>query len=301
MNAPTVSVIMPVYNAERYVAEAVESILAQTFTDFEFLIVDDGSTDGSRKILERYAAQDPRIHLKSRPNTGLVIALNEMLSDARGEFIARMDADDVSLPERFEKQLEFLSEHPKVVAVGTAQVWIDPVGLPLRENVPPREHAEIERIQFETAEACLCHPSAMLRRSAVQAAGNYDESLFGAEDLDLWFRLGEIGLLANMPECLIQYRFHFSKVGFSHKDTQVAAGRRSVENAAARRSVPLIAPNGRGDREVQSVESQYLIWTWWALNAGNVSTARKYALRSLLANPFRGIVWKAVACALRGH
>ena len=89
---------MPVYNAERYVAEAVESILDQTLGDFEFLIVDDGSTDGSRRILERYAARDPRIRLASRPNTGYLVALNEMLAAARGEFIARMDSDDVALP-----------------------------------------------------------------------------------------------------------------------------------------------------------------------------------------------------------
>ena len=110
---PLVSVCMPVYNATRYLAEAVESILGQTFRDFEFLITDDGSTDRSLAILKRYAAQDARIRLWSRPNAGYVVRLNEMLHQARGDLIARMDADDVALPERFARQVEFLRSHTK--------------------------------------------------------------------------------------------------------------------------------------------------------------------------------------------
>src|SRR6476661_6105481 len=122
---PPVSVLMPVYNAGRYVAEAVESILGQTYADFEFLIVDDGSTDRSRAILERYAARDPRIRLVSRPNTGYAAALNELLGLARGELVARMDADDVALPERLLRQVNYLRAHPEVVCVGTAVHLID--------------------------------------------------------------------------------------------------------------------------------------------------------------------------------
>src|SRR6185312_7739382 len=105
--SPVVSVVMPVFNTERYVARATESILGQSFGDFEFIIIDDGSTDGSRGILERYARQDGRIRLVSRANTGYAVALNEGLGMARGEFVARMDSDDVSKPERFERQVEF--------------------------------------------------------------------------------------------------------------------------------------------------------------------------------------------------
>jgi glycosyltransferase involved in cell wall biosynthesis len=122
---PAISVLMPVYNTERYVAEAVESILAQTFRNFEFLIIDDGSTDRSLSILKRYAERDPRIYLVSRPNTGYVIALNEMLAMARGEFIARIDADDIALPERFEVQVAYLREHPEVVCLGSKVQFID--------------------------------------------------------------------------------------------------------------------------------------------------------------------------------
>src|ERR1700726_1508117 len=116
---PTISVLMPVYNAERYVAEAVESILSQTFADFEFIIIDDGSKDRSLAILEEYAARDPRIRLVSRPNTGIVKALNQGLALASGELVARMDADDIAMPERLAKQRDYLADHPECVMVGS--------------------------------------------------------------------------------------------------------------------------------------------------------------------------------------
>src|ERR1051325_5151993 len=112
---PAVSVIMPVYNAERYLREAVQSILNQTFSDFEFLIINDGSTDQSQLILQEYAARDARIVLKSRPNTGYTRALNELLAMARGELIARMDADDISEPQRLALQAALLRENPDLI------------------------------------------------------------------------------------------------------------------------------------------------------------------------------------------
>ena len=134
MSSPSVSVCMPVYNTERYVAEAVESILAQTLGDFEFVIIDDGSTDGSRAILEPYAKQDDRIRLISRPNTGIIGARNEALGLAKGELIAVMDSDDVALPERFEVQVAYLREHPEVVCLGSKVQCIDEAGRFLYEE-----------------------------------------------------------------------------------------------------------------------------------------------------------------------
>ena len=141
---PLISVCMAVYNAERYVAEAVESILNQTFGDFEFLILDDGSTDGSLDILRRYAERDPRIRLTSRPNQGLVASLNELVDQARGEFIARMDADDVSLPERFQREVDYLRDHPECVLVGSRVRLIDPDGDPLCDWCTMQEHEAID-------------------------------------------------------------------------------------------------------------------------------------------------------------
>jgi glycosyltransferase involved in cell wall biosynthesis len=128
---PLVSVIMPLYNTERYVAEAVESILSQTCPKFEFLIADAGSTDSSRAIVERYGAKDTRIRLWTNPGTSPQERLNEMLDQAQGEFVARMDADDVALPERFERQVAFLQANPDHVVVGSQVLVIDPEGAPL--------------------------------------------------------------------------------------------------------------------------------------------------------------------------
>ena len=116
---PSVSVLMPTYNPGRYVSEAIESILAQTFTDFEFLISDAGSTDGSLEVMRRYAEADPRIRLIIQPKAGIVRALNELIALARGDLIARMDADDIALPVRLERQVAYLNDHPECVLVGS--------------------------------------------------------------------------------------------------------------------------------------------------------------------------------------
>ena len=146
---PLISVCMPVYNAERYIAEAVESILAQTYRDFEFIIIDDGSTDRSLAILERYAAQDVRIWLSSRPNAGLVVRLNEMAAEARSDVIAQMHADDIAMPERFARQFDFLNAHPEVVVVGCRTLAIDSDGDPLAEFCTIQDHEEIDLAHIE--------------------------------------------------------------------------------------------------------------------------------------------------------
>ena len=199
MKAPAISVLMPVYNAELYVAEAVESVLAQTFTDFELITIDDGSTDRSSRILEGYAGLDSRIRLVSRPNTGIVGALNEGASMARGEIIARMDADDVSLPERFAKQFEYLLAHPDCDAAGSRVLLIDPEGAPICEINEERSHEEIDRAHMSRRTGAITHPAAMMRSEALHAVGGYRQECLWAEDFDLFLRMAEIGRLANLP------------------------------------------------------------------------------------------------------
>ena len=296
---PTISVLLPVYNAERYVAEAVESILAQTFRDFELLIVDDGSKDRSLEILRRLAEGDARIRLSSRPNAGLVATLNEMLAQARGEFIARMDADDVALPRRFERELEYLRAHDECLVVGTAAEWIDPEGELLKVHVPPRDHVQIDAAHVTSAEGVVCHPSALIRATAFERVGGYDPKLDGAEDLDLWLRIAEVGRLANLPEPLLRYRFHFQKVGFVAKRRQIEASRRSVLAACERRKLPPQLPPE--DPEPLDIGRQLRTWAWWALGSGNRATARKYAWRVLLREPHRPSTWRLAYCAIRGH
>lgn len=301
-SSPQISVIMPVFNAERYIAEAVESILAQTFTDFEFLIVDDGSTDRSLEVLQRYAAQDNRIKLRSRPNTGYVVALNEMLADARGEFIARMDADDRSWATRFEGQLCYLESHRECVVVGSATRWIDSDGHVLRVHSAPLGHEEIDAAHLSVPEAVISHPAAMVRAEVFRAVGSYDPNLFGAEDLDLWLRTAEYGQLANLPDVLLDYRMHLQKVGIAKKTAQHGAALESIARARTRRRLSM--------GELQKTESsavglpewvQHRTWAWWALSSGNVWTARKHAVRAFLRRPLSLATWKVLLCAARGY
>src|SRR5258707_12307786 len=171
MTAPTISVIMPVYNSERYVEQAVESILRQTFADFEFLITDDGSTDSSLAQLRRYAARDARIRLTSRPNTGCVKALIEMVPLARGKYIARMDADDISMPERFERQVQFLEQNPECVAVSSKVLLMDPDGARMKYAGEKQTHEEIDSAHLRAEGGAMSHPAVRIRSAALRASG----------------------------------------------------------------------------------------------------------------------------------
>jgi len=294
-----VSVVTPFYNTAAYLAEAIESVLAQTFADFELLILDDGSKDRSLEILRRYAERDPRIGLTSRPNAGLVPTLNEMLARARGEFIARMDADNVALPERFARELSYLRSHPECLAVGSAVDWIDPDGALLKRHVPPLGHDEIDAAHLRTREAEICHPSVLVRASAFERVGLYDAALDGAEDLDLWLRVAEVGKLANLPDPLLRYRFHFAKVGFVAKRRQIEAARQAVLRACERRKLKLELPPAAV--ETPDVTRQIEAWAWWALSSGNLPTARKYAWQVLRRQPHLPGTWRLAYCAIRGH
>lgn len=170
---PMVSVLLPVYQAERTIEEAVESILAQSFDDFELLALDDGSTDSSLRILEALAATDDRISVHRHTHVGLVRRLNQGIRLARGSFIARMDADDVCYPERLERQLAYLAEHPDCVAVGTGALLVDPQRLRIRPLEQASEHDEIESRFMHGDGGALLHASAVYRVDALRDIGGY--------------------------------------------------------------------------------------------------------------------------------
>jgi glycosyltransferase involved in cell wall biosynthesis len=298
---PKISVAMPVYNCERYVAQAVESILAQTFADFEFLIVDDGSTDTSRTILETYAARDARIQLVSRPNTGLLVALNEMLSRARGEYVARMDADDVALPQRFEQQVRYLDEHPECVLVGSRVIIIDPDGDPLTVMGSALTHEEIDH-GFMTAQGQLVyHPSVVFRRQVVLELGGYRPEFDLVEDADLFLRLAEIGRIVNLVEPLLKYREHVDKIGQRRNQEQLAAFRRLLIEVCRRRK--LAPPQDLLEHSLRPKDPPpvHETWAWWALMSGHVAVARKHAWARLRHNPLSLSSWKLLYCTLRAH
>jgi glycosyltransferase involved in cell wall biosynthesis len=274
------SVLMPVYNAERYLAQAVESICRQTCRDFEFVIVNDGSTDGSAGILGDYAARDDRIRLIGRPNAGLVASLNDGLAAARGEFVARMDADDVALPRRFERQLDYLRRHPECVAVGTRVLVVDPEGWPIHVWDSPPAHEEIDGRHMaadnEVGATAIIHPTAMLRRQAVEAVGRYRPAYGQAEDFDLWLRLAEVGRLANLPDVLLQYRRH--PQGLSASRSHLPAYLRQIWGARLeahrRRNLAFDRPAPTDSRWTAS--DSRLHWVEMAWRAGNYATARKH-------------------------
>lgn len=281
---------MPVYNASRYLREAVESVLGQTFADFEFIAVDDGSTDDSLAILREYERRDGRVRVISRPNTGIVVALNEMLGVARGEFIARMDSDDVCLPERFEKQVAWLKEDPKRVAVGCWILNIDADGDPINYFKPPVRHDAIDERHVRGLGLAVAHPAAMIRHSGLRAIGGYRKEYEPAEDVDLFLRLGEVGELGVIPEVLLRYRNHAKSVSHEKKAYQMTVAWKAVEDACLRRG--LSVPVRASSEPTTSDESLHSRWAWWAFLAGFGGSARKHARRAVAAAPLRWAAWK---------
>lgn len=217
--APRVSVAMSVYNDVGYVAQAVESVLTQDFGDFEFLIVDDGSTDGSGEVLEALAAKDHRIRLFRRENRGLVASLNQMIDEARGDLIARMDGDDLCLPGRFAAQVAFLDAHPEVGALGTQFYEIDGEGQ--LGDTSFRHPTEPEALRGVLAhQPPICHPSAMIRTSLLRELGGYRPVFRHCEDYDLFLRLSRRTDLANLPDVLLHYRRWGNQVSVLHNLAQ---------------------------------------------------------------------------------
>jgi glycosyltransferase involved in cell wall biosynthesis len=290
---------MPVYNAGGYLREAVESVLAQTFGDFEFIIIDDGSTDGSAGVLSEYARRDARIRLTVRENKGLTWTLNEGLRLARGEWVARMDGDDVAMPKRFESQVEFLRRHGDVVCAGGYWQLIDAAGRLLTTIRPPTRDEEMQRLLLR-GHCPICHPAAMFRRDAAARVGGYDDTFTTAQDVDLWLRLGEVGSLANVPSILLKFRLHESSVSETKRVQQREMSRLACERAWARRGI-----EGRFDAEEPwrpgtDRASQYryaLLYGWWAFNSCQRGTAISYAWKAISRQPWKPGGWKLLACS----
>lgn len=201
--APTVSVIMPVYNAGSYLREAIESILNQTFADFELLILNDGSTDGSAQVIASY--QDPRIKAIDQDNQGLRATLNTGIRMSTGKYIARMDQDDLSLPERLQKQVDFLETHPQHVLVGTTYAYVDVHGKVIGAFPALLEDADIKRELL--TKSSFGHGTVMFRSSALRAGSYwYDTHAKHVEDYDLWLRFAVAGKFANLPDVLYLWR-----------------------------------------------------------------------------------------------
>jgi len=202
MTPPELSVVMSVYNGEKHLHEAVNSILNQTFTDFEFIITNDGSSDKPSEILESFA--DLRIRLIHQENIGLTKSLNRGLKCATGEYIARMDADDISAPDRFERQIRHFEQNPQIGLVGTQFLIIDDEGKEFEASKYPLENAKIKETLLKSN--AFCHGAVMFRRGLLGIAGYYREQFTCAQDFDFWLRLSEHTNVANLDSVLYKLR-----------------------------------------------------------------------------------------------
>ncbi len=210
-----ISVVMSVYNGEKYLREAIESILTQTFTDFEFLIVNDSSTDGSSEIIRSY--QDERIRvINNEQNIGLTKSLNKAVRQARGQYIARQDADDISLTNRLEEQIKYFDQHPEVALLGTSIYRINSNGKILGKTLAIANPGKslFKQNQFN-------HGSTMLRSGVVRELGGYNELFKYCQDYEFWLRIAKYYEVRNLPQLLYKLRFHNEAIRFKKNDEAI--------------------------------------------------------------------------------
>ncbi len=218
---PLISVVLPVYNGQKYLAEAIDSILAQTFANFELIMIDDGSTDGSLQIMRNYEQNDARVRVVARENRGLATTLNDSIDIARGEWLARMDQDDIALPYRFERQLAWLKE----TGADISGSWVQRFGSSDKRVVRLRESNEAIRMEMLFCSP-FAHPTVMMR-AALAKRLRYDSAWEKAEDYDLWERAAEDGWkMTNQPEVLLLYRVHESQISSTTSVRQQQLGQK---------------------------------------------------------------------------
>jgi glycosyltransferase involved in cell wall biosynthesis len=236
-NTRKISVVMAVYNGEPHMREAIESIVSQTFSDFEYILLDDGSSDGTLEILQEYEKRDKRIRvLQNQGNIGLTKSLNKGILASRGEYVARMDADDISHPKRFELQTAFLDSNQNCGVVGSWYVKIDEQGKELWRKKLPLKDEEIKNLLIKSN--VFPHASAMVRRAALDKVGLYNESWKLSQDYELWFRIGSQYEIGVIPEFLIYSRISGSSLTNARNREQILYGLRAQRSAIRRGQYP---------------------------------------------------------------
>ncbi len=229
---PRVSVVMGVRDGARWLAEAVDSVLGQTFADLELIVVDDGSTDATPDLLAGY--RDARLSVLRQPAGGLARALNRGLGVAAAPLVARLDADDVALPERLARQVAFLDARPEVGLLGSACRDIDPAGDPVDTERPPEDDVSIRRALIRRNP--FVHSTIVVRRAVIDRAGGYDESLPVAQDYALWMRASGVTRMANLPDVLVLRRLRADRVSVA-RDTERLRAEVRVKLTAIRAGV----------------------------------------------------------------
>jgi len=287
---PTISILLPVHNAQLYLQQALLSLSNQTYTDFEIIAIDDGSTDGSAKILSEAQKNEPRLKIFSGPHMGLVHALNLGLQQAQGMYIARMDADDISYPKRLKHQLFVLNMHPEAVAVGSWVRFIDAQGSPIYTYRMPDQPEKIEKLLWEGNGGAIVHPTGFFRAQAIRDVGGYRSTYQSLEDLDLYLRLLDIGCILNVPEVLLDYRQHLSSVNFtSDAAERKLLQKKLMEEHTQRKGKPM--PILKGSLHDKSTLEIYHQWAYWALEEDFKRTAIRYTIKGILQYPLNRSSW----------
>jgi glycosyltransferase involved in cell wall biosynthesis len=302
---PEVSVIMPCYNASRWMEEAVDSVLAQSFRNFELILVNDGSTDKTWDIIESYCKKDGRVVAISKNNTGLADTLNAGISKARGVWIARLDADDLSEPDRLEKQLIYVHAHPEVVLLGLGFVEIDESGNTIKNHHYPTSHNSLVR-HLERLQRFFPHSSAFFRRDIVLKAGGYNPLFRKAQDWDLWLRISKQGEISCLKDCLVRVRKHSSQISNSGQGiSQLVYGISAVVCHFLRKQS--LDPSAEGQEtwlsfiewvEKQVVENNFLlrrhVWSRARAEYFSPKDRKTGAIRFLTTLLLSGYVWRLI-------
>jgi len=292
---PQVSVVLAVYNGERHVEASLRSILRQTFTDFELIAIDDGSTDRTPEILSSLQRDDGRLRVVTQENRGLTASLIRGVDMARGRYIARQDADDISPPERFRKQVEFLDAHPSVAAVGSWADVIDGTGSVVGVLKPPSGPRAVARA-LQTLRVAIVHGSMMMRREAILSVGGYREAFPVCQDYDLWLRLIAAFDLDNLPEALNQWRMDRGNVYATRRATQLKYAGMALAFAHERRrygadSYAQFRSGGGLDAFVTDYRLGAFVQAVWAelllRGLGNSKAVRRHARGALRRGDFR--------------
>jgi glycosyltransferase involved in cell wall biosynthesis len=301
-----VSVVTPVYNGGLYLAECIKSILSQTYSDFEYIIIDDGSSDGTWGVMEEYAGKDRRIILiKNEKNMGQANSMNIGIKNAKGEYIAVMDSDDIAEPDRLKKQVDFLNNNKDYGGCGTLQSYIDKKGDTLSINEPPKEKGDVTDLMKNSCQ--LSHSTCMFRHDVLDEVGGYRESFERGQDYDLFLRISEKHRLYNIPEVLLYQRFSLERATISDRKRQMGYSKLALYLAEQRHQ------NGQdvlqlGDTEKFKdlkrrifgsqllprwieLSSNYLYWAHRMYHRGPIGYARRLAWKSIRYNPLNVVAW----------
>ena len=296
MSAPLVSVVMSVYNGADTLPETLRSVLEQTGCDFELIVVDDGSTDGSGDMLDRWSARDSRLRILHQENTGLTRALIRGCAAARGELIARQDAGDRSLPGRLAVQHRYLSAHPDTVLVSCGTRFSGPDGETLYEVTRAGEELSegLARLDVNRITSTPHHGATMFRRDAYGAAGGDRETFWAAQDLDLWLRLAELGGCWGLSPILYEARLEPNSISMCRRDEQFRAAALAIECALHRRngqdeSTLLAAGYTQGGlgpaSQARQRKSDFYYFVGSCLRKRSPEAARRYFDLALKENP----------------